>query len=328
MHISIVIPTLNEEAMLPRLLNSITQLVIAENTSVEELIVVDAGSSDGTVAIAEESGCLVIKTAPGNVSRSRNLGAARAKGNVVAFVDADCELSEQWLLRIVEQLRDDDVIAAGAALAVNSDNPSWVERTWFELAHRNRGSQASRDVDWLPTFNLAVKKEAFAKVGGFDEELPTCEDVEIGYRLSSLGSLRKIEANGVIHHGESKTVTTFFRREAWRSRGAVGLLAKYWRKPRELFGFFLPFIVMGSLATSLVAQIYGVMLYSQGRYEMNWINLLMLVSGPLALLVVIFKRNVKWSCLVPGAALLCVYFTARCVGSLRPFGRVGRTVEF
>jgi len=322
---SIIIPTLNEESMLPRLLDSLDRLHQTDLVAVEEIIIVDAGSHDKTVAITGERGCSVIPARPGNVSRSRNLGAGRARGNIVAFLDADCEVTGDWLLKLAEQMAKEGVVATGTALAIPPDSPSWVETTWYELAHRNKQGKGPRPVNWLPSFNLAVDKDVFAEVGGFDETLATCEDVEIGYRLTRHGTLRKIESECVIHHGESKTLSAFFRREAWRSRGSIGILARYWTYPRELVSFVLPFLVMGLLTISLLGHKYGLWLYYQGRFAPDWGYVVLISLGPLLLLLIIAKCKVRPRLIVPAVVLLCLYFSARCVGTLRPFGRVART---
>ena len=91
MQISIIIPTLNEEEYLPKLLESIQQQRFKDM----EIIVADAGSKDKTVQIAKTHGCKV--TAGGLPGKGRNEGAKVAKGDVLFFIDSDAFLPSHFL---------------------------------------------------------------------------------------------------------------------------------------------------------------------------------------------------------------------------------------
>ena len=150
------------------------------------------------------AGCSVLSAAPGNVSVSRNLGASAATGNVLAFVDADCELPENWLIQCGQELQRTGVVAFAMQMAAPAVDAAWVERTWYELAHRSTASESKEDVTWLPTFNLAVHADRFRDAGGFDDGLITCEDVDLGISTVRIGRLRMIREGGVVHHGEAR----------------------------------------------------------------------------------------------------------------------------
>lgn len=220
LNFTFVIPARNEEHFLGKCLESIRRLERGTDTVAIEVIVVDNQSTDSTADIARMCGARVITVAPGAVSRARNAGAASATGNVLAFVDADCELPPDWLTICLQSLSEPGIVAVGTRMAVPPDVAPWVERIWFELAHR-RSVSLVETVQWLPTFNLLVRRDAFLAVAGFDESLVTCEDVDLGYRLSAVGRLIRDHRTGTCHHGESKTLAEFFRREAWRSRGTI-----------------------------------------------------------------------------------------------------------
>jgi len=322
-NISFIIPALNEAAILFRLLDSIKGLNKTTHLHVHEIILVDAASTDGTVALARKNGCSIISTKAGHVSASRNLGAAQATGDILAFIDADCELPPNWLEVIAKEMQQDNIVAAGATMAINQINTTWVERAWFELAHQQRELTTTSDVDWLATFNLAVKKAAFDHIGGFDESLVTCEDVDFGYQLSSLGRLRLISSCGVIHHGESKTVHEFYKREAWRSRGAFRVISKHWKKPRELASFLLPTVVVIGLFISLITALTFLVQLYQGTADTTLL-IVALASAPLPILLLTLRRRVKWPMLLPCGSLLSIYFCARFYGMLKPFSRVER----
>jgi glycosyltransferase involved in cell wall biosynthesis len=309
LRVSFVIPAMNEATMIVSALDSIRHLELRDDISVAEVIVVDSGSTDCTPEIARAAGCHVVPAAAGNVSASRNRGSAQATGNILAFVDADCELPNTWLLHIADELNDRNVMAVGMQMAAPAADAPWVEQTWHALAHHNSESATTENTDWLATFNLAVRKGVFDTIGGFDESLITCEDVDLGYRLSNQGQLRFIPRDGVVHHEESKTLREFFRREAWRSRGGWRLLLHHRNSLRELTSCLIPFIVTGSLFAGIVG---------------TWWNGLSLVIGvsPLLAMVIRHKPTVR---ILPAALVLqAVYSIARCWGMLRPAGRVER----
>jgi glycosyltransferase involved in cell wall biosynthesis len=325
---SFVVPALNEAILLAHLLDSIRSLEQTPNACVHEVIVVDAASTDGTPEVAAAGGCVIVSAEPGNVAQSRNLGAGYATGNVLAFIDADCELPGDWLVRAAAELADRNTVGVGMNMAAPAACAPWVERTWFELAHRQHRQTGSVDVDWLATFNLAVRKETFDAAGGFDSHLVTCEDVELGYRLGHQGQLRFIHAqepSGVVHHGESRTLSEFFRRESWRARGTLPLLVHHWKNPREIISSFLPLVVIAFLIVSALAvvgcPVPGV------DFDNSWHRPLLILAGLLPLILLTVRRRVPMKSLLPSLLLLTTYFLARSRGTFWPAKRVaGRTL--
>jgi glycosyltransferase involved in cell wall biosynthesis len=96
--LSIVIPALNEEKYLPRLLDSLQ----AQSFTDYETIVADAGSSDGTVKVAERYGCQVVSG--GKPARGRNEGARHAKGSHLLFLDADVMVEKNFLEDLMKRV--------------------------------------------------------------------------------------------------------------------------------------------------------------------------------------------------------------------------------
>ena len=100
--ISIIIPTLNEEKYLPRLLKSICRQSFTDY----EIIVSDGDSADRTKEIAESYGCKFIRSGVKGISVQRNVGAKLASGDILVFVDADCILPDRnFLSYVVNEFR-------------------------------------------------------------------------------------------------------------------------------------------------------------------------------------------------------------------------------
>ena len=130
--VSVIIPAWNEAAGIEATIQSVHCLFIAH-----EIIVVDAGSTDATVRIAENAGALVIRSALRQRAAQMNLGAASAHGDVFLFLHADTHLNPGALLAIRDALRDPRVV--GGAFARRYDSSSRVLAATCWLAGlRNR----------------------------------------------------------------------------------------------------------------------------------------------------------------------------------------------
>jgi glycosyltransferase involved in cell wall biosynthesis len=95
-HLSVVIPALNEERHLGQLLSDIQR----QSHRPDEVIVVDAGSTDATVRIAKQLSTAVLHSEP-PIARGRNLGGFSAKGELIFFLDADTRLPETFFEEFV-----------------------------------------------------------------------------------------------------------------------------------------------------------------------------------------------------------------------------------
>ena len=119
--ISIIIPALNEEKMIGRCLESLTRLAYARDRF--EVLVVDNGSRDRTVAIAESFkerlNLKVLQQAGVRISALRNLGARAASGDILAFLDADCLAPTDWLDSIFALSPANDAGVSGCALSAS-----------------------------------------------------------------------------------------------------------------------------------------------------------------------------------------------------------------
>ena len=101
MELSIIIPTLNEEKYLPKLLESIKK----QNIKSYEIIVADSNSNDKTREIARKFGCKVVKGRK-NPGSGRNNGAKVAKGSILFFIDADCYIEDNFLQKALNKTKD------------------------------------------------------------------------------------------------------------------------------------------------------------------------------------------------------------------------------
>jgi glycosyltransferase involved in cell wall biosynthesis len=218
MVISFVIPTLNEATYLSRCVDSIRRLERPSDITAIDILVVDTGSTDDTLAVAAGLNVRALQVPGVTVACARNCGAQKTHGDALAFVDADCELPPDWLVYGLEHLRRSGVVAMGTSLMPPPATATWVERHWHRVAYAAL-SAPFESVHWLPTSNLLVWRDAFNSVDGFNDALVTCEDCDFGYRLALTNTLVLENRVRTSHLRESRTVAELFKREWWRGLG-------------------------------------------------------------------------------------------------------------
>ena len=211
--ISFVIPVKNDVLRLQRCLASNVRNDYPR--ALIEIIVVDNDSTDGSVRAAREEGAIVLKASGNSVAALRNKGARAALGSILAFVDSDHEIDRNWIETAVDVLSDPGVAATGSSY-LTQPCPNWVQQQYDGLRPR---PIAREDVNWLGSGNVAVKRAAFERVGGFNATLTACEDVDLcnrlrlaGYRIVADPDLRSI------HFGDPSTLKALFFGELWRGR--------------------------------------------------------------------------------------------------------------
>ena len=247
--VSFVIPVKNDATRLRRCLGSIGRSQAADRS---EILVIDNGSTDDSVAVARAAGAHVIVVPEGRVAQLRNEGSAAARGDLLAFVDADHELGPGWLSAAVETMQPRDVGAAGALYLAPPDG-TWVQRMYGALRGRTVGQSEAR---WLGSGNLVVRRSAFEALGGFDVTLESCEDVDFCERLRAAGwRLLADERLVSIHHGDPASLIKLFRAERWRGRDNLRIMMRHGLTPRDVPSVLAPIVIASSAVVAVLAVI-------------------------------------------------------------------------
>jgi glycosyltransferase involved in cell wall biosynthesis len=212
-HVSIIIPALNEEEMIGRCLASLVASCFPGNAF--EVILVDNGSTDRTLEIAQSFSTqlkLTIQQHAGvNISALRNLGAAIAKGEIFAFLDADCSVPANWIENAVLHLASEPGGVIGGNIDIPEDS-RWVARSWYKVGYAPKDGE----VTYVPSGNMLMRKSTFLRIGGFNESIMTSEDCELCFRARGAGfTVRAIRDMAVIHWRTPQTLKEFYRREVW-----------------------------------------------------------------------------------------------------------------
>jgi glycosyltransferase involved in cell wall biosynthesis len=232
--ISVVVPAWNAAAVLPWLLGAMQAQTIEH-----ELVVVDAGSTDDTAAVAEAAGAHVVTAPQRNRSLARNLGVAAARGEVLAFTDADCVPAPGWAEALARCL-DSSPLASGRVRIETTPRPNGSER--FDLLWRYPQEQyAAAGLGTGP--NLGIRREAFDAVGGCDPRHHYGEDTDLCLRAGDAGfglvwcpaaevsHPAVTELRAVARRGFEQGASA--RRLARAHQGRVG--RRYWTSPGGLF---------------------------------------------------------------------------------------------
>jgi glycosyltransferase involved in cell wall biosynthesis len=211
--VSVVIPAFNEE----KHIRSCIQSVISNHypADLREVIVVDNGSTDRTVEIAKDCGAEVLEMPGASLGKIRNEGARRAKGSVIAFIDADCTADQSWIRSGVFSLSLDSCIT-GSRVEV-PEGAGWIEFAWFKGLSGGR-----QEASHINTANLFVERRVFEELCGFSEAIRTGEDTEFSERAKKLVKVIDDDRIRVIHHGNPNSIADFLRREIWHGLGAFG----------------------------------------------------------------------------------------------------------
>lgn len=184
--LAIIIPTLNEEHFIGRLLDSI----IKQSVAPKEIVVVDAFSKDKTIEEIKErqkkfSNLSYFKVPKSTVSHQRNLGAKHSTCPHLLFLDADMELRESSSLEkyFTEVLKRKPDVAAAQNLP---DSDTWKNSIYFK-AEDLLFKLSKYFWPVISARNLYVTLKMFDKVGGFDEEITVGEDQELVHRIVKKG---------------------------------------------------------------------------------------------------------------------------------------------
>jgi len=210
--VSIIVPALNEEKHIKQCLDSLFSL--NTNKLKIEVIVMDNGSSDNTVKIAQHSGATVQIQPDVNVSTLRNLGVSISSGDLLAFVDADCVVEHNWLINAIRCIYRESADAVGSFHNIPKES-GWIGRISTLIQSRKVGA----DINYIPSGNMLVRCTSFEAVGGFNSSLETSEDVDICHRLKEQGYKLFIDpAITSTHLGAPKNIREMFFREMWHGK--------------------------------------------------------------------------------------------------------------
>ena len=226
--VSVVVPVRNGE----RTIGDCVEALLAGDFPAErrEIVVVDNASTDRTAEIAARYPVRLVHEPRVGRSHARNRGIAAGQGEIVAFTDADCVAAPAWLRLLVEACGAPGI--SGAAGEVLPDPPVTAAQRY--MARRDRNWQAevlSLRERFAITANVAFRREVFDRVGLFDPEFVTAEDVDFGWRFFGAGLELVYVPDATVAHRLRAGPMELFRQQAGLGYGRALLRERYDLRP-------------------------------------------------------------------------------------------------
>lgn len=220
MKASIIIPAYNEERSIAKTLKSLQNQDFDEEF---EVIVVDNNSTDKTSEVAKgfakKLNLRVILEKKKGRGTARATGNSAAKGEILISTDADTWLPKHWLKAITKPFGDPKVVAVTGPwrlFDLDKEAKYWLERLQkiaelpFRLIYGHY---------WLTGFNMALRKTAYDKCGGFNPDINAHEDIDITMRIRKLGKI--VYADDAVAHQSGRR----YRKGAFRGVLEYDILA-------------------------------------------------------------------------------------------------------
>jgi len=238
---SVIISAKNEA---PRLEACLASLAAQKGRVPFEIHLVDNASTDGTYALARrlaktQKNLFVWREKKPGSPAARNLGARKARGEILLFTDADCILSPTWVEEMSRPLSKPThypLAAVGGATtgSFQKKNPNFWEsyvESLFDFWESDRLGAFPAFLPWAPTCNLAVRKEVFQALGGFDENWRSAAyDVDLCWRLVLCGFVIGHAPKAKLHHQRRHSLRGLLRQMENYAYYNHSLLSTYHRE--------------------------------------------------------------------------------------------------
>lgn len=195
--VSVVIPVLNGAATIGDTLASLLNQLLYPNET--EIIVVDNGSSDDTPVVVRNFPVTLMCEPKRGPSAARNRGLDAARGEVIAYLDADTLPTRRWLVEIVAPFIDSEIcLVAGRIVGYRPETTAEKFYARYYVDHEEQAARAE-SFPFASSGNMAVRRTSALAIGGWDEEFRVAQDMEFSYRLLK-------ECNTTIYYQRSALV--------------------------------------------------------------------------------------------------------------------------
>jgi glycosyltransferase involved in cell wall biosynthesis len=225
--LSVVVPTHRRADLLEKLLISLKKAYSKCNT-LPEVILIDDSAGEQRNRIEKLSvrfGAIYLR-GPSSVREKRNMGIERSSGQIILFIDSDCEVSEDIFIEHMRMYNEPDTGGVfGITEFVGEENYAWrIAKRTNLLDVCSFAKTLSRYLDsapWVGANNLSVRKEILEKIGGFDTSFPFLlggDDTDLGIRINKAGYKIRMNPQAIVFHS----------RETWRSLTSIAKRAFRW----------------------------------------------------------------------------------------------------
>ncbi|MFH1598271.1 MAG: glycosyltransferase [Patescibacteria group bacterium] len=228
MNISIIIPAYNAGKIIDRCLRALIDQL--KEKSDWEIIVVDDGSTDNTKdQIRKFPEVEYLHQENKGSAAARNLGIRESKGEIILFIDADCEPTATWVEEMIKPFSDSAVMAVKGAYLTNQK--SLVARlTQIEFEERYAKMKKADSIDFVDTYSAAFRKQALQQTGIFDEELKMSMDAELAFRVDKAGFKIVFNPQAKVYHQHPSNWKVYWKKKFWRAYWRMDVYKKYPKK--------------------------------------------------------------------------------------------------
>lgn len=238
--ISLIATVLNEGDNIHHLMNGL----LAQTAPPDEIIIVDGGSRDNTLDILRsyenKLPLRILVRENCNISQGRNTAIEAAKGDILAITDAGVRLTDTWLEKITQPLREDKrrSVSAGFFMADPQNN--------FEVAMGATVLPLIDEIEpasFLPSSrSIAVRTDAAKAIGGYPEWLDYCEDLIFDLRLKASRAPFAFVPDAIVYFRPRSSLNAYFKQyyryargdgkaDLWRKRHAIRYLTYFLAAP-------------------------------------------------------------------------------------------------
>jgi len=235
-----------------------------------QIYVIDNGSSDDTVRIAERHGVNVLREPKPGAAAARNAGLSRSGGELVGFLDAHCVPEKNWVRLMVAQFKMSELGGCQGNIenrSVNKRVQKYLDETGAlsnERVIEDTVSGKRNIYPWILSGNCMYRREALDDAGLFNENLEACEDVDLAWRVVLLGYQLAYVPQAKLIHYSCDSWHEFLRKGLGYGRNAAVLASIY--KPHGAREKFLPAQIWSTKPERLLSGLY----YWAGYRQKEW----------------------------------------------------------
>lgn len=274
--VSIVIPVRDQPEDIVECLQSVVNLDYPEDKF--EVIVVDDGSGDNISEVVSSFNVNLIRLEKSQgASVCRNIGAEKARGDILAFLDADCVARKNWLREIIPFF-DIKGIGAVGGLVDSYYHKRYLDRYEQVSSPLNLGqriiTQGNTESNfYVPSCNLLVSRKAFMATGGFKSGMHVGEDVDFSWRMRSLGyALLYVPVGRIAHKHRNNFFQMLRRRSEYGTSEAELYLSHRDKRKTFLISLYsglsflaltLSILLMNPYPLCLILLLFGIDLFQK-----------------------------------------------------------------
>jgi cellulose synthase/poly-beta-1,6-N-acetylglucosamine synthase-like glycosyltransferase len=274
MFYSIILPTFGRPDEVENFLESIS---IQQNKNFE-VIIADGSLDDILHPLIDKYRALVglkyLHEKGLGASESRNLGCKNAKGDFLVFIDSDCVVPPDYLVKVDQFLNSNPKIDAYGGPDAADKSFSIIQKainyamTSMLTTGGIRGKKKHVGKFQLRGFNMGIRREAFFKVGGYSG-MQVAEDIDLSMRLQKAGYQTELIPEAFVYHRRKATLYKFFRQLYFHGKGRIDLHLKHGdalKIVHMLPSFFVLYLLAGLISAFFIKPVFLLFLISLSIY--------------------------------------------------------------